>query len=312
MFSAREESSRGILLPILGILCLLAGVVTLVDFKLPTFGASENLKKAREFEMKGDLANAYFHYHLEVDRNSRSAEALEGRARCRAAMVAEAKSHLVSGSFETRVPDAVLTCILEVERDEIAPGENPGCRVRIKNVSQMPVMVVGFLDGSDDRTRMPYCVYEIEGPPQPTNTPGLSTCGFEGGSRPPETLDFVTLEPGEEFDPFRKPSSGKKHPAVLAADMPWPWLRTPGTYTVRFSYSTASNDLQHWFGNARNPGEDEVARVVKLLETVPLVTIQSNPVTLVVSEPGTDGSSESGNQRSGSPLPETGTRRIRE
>lgn len=107
-------------------------------------------------------------------------------------------------------------------------------RVRIKNVSDHDVTVVGCLDGSSSDKRYPHFNRSVTPSEPMAERMGCGNCNSLRDS------DLKVLKPGESFDPFG-PGTFGEHLAK------WTPLKA-GTYTVKFTCDYAAKDLSEWNG----------------------------------------------------------------
>lgn len=129
--------------------------------------------------------------------------------------------------------DAPLEFTAEVEGEPQA-GKEVQFRVRIKNISDRDVTVVGCLDGSSSGKRYPHFNRSVTPSEPMAERMGCGNCNSLRDS------DLKVLKPGETFDPFGPNSFGN-------------WLAkwTPpkeGTYTVRWTFDYTAKDLSEWNG----------------------------------------------------------------
>jgi hypothetical protein len=142
-----------------------------------------------------------------------------------------------------RVPDGKreatepFACILVSGRDTYELGDYPQFAVRILNRSSREVYLVGSLDGSTSGRRFPTCRFEVtDAAGKPVNWPG-PFCGNMGLLR---AEDFALVPGREAFNPFGK---------GFFPSYPFPVSRQePGTFAVRFFYSTSSRRVSDYFG----------------------------------------------------------------
>ncbi|HYH68673.1 MAG TPA: hypothetical protein VD866_28530 [Urbifossiella sp.] len=175
-----------------------------------------------------------------------------------------------------------VTCTITAP-PTVEQGQTPQITVALTNNTAAEIYLVGSLDASDCKWRLPYCTFEITRPDgtQPAN--GVSRCGNMNTLR---EKDFVRVAPGKSFDPFGRIDDGgffgchQMRPENFAA---------PGDYRVRFHYATVTEKEPRggWFGDGFRKGQEEQeARVKALLARVPRVTVESNTITVrVVAKP---------------------------
>lgn len=161
---------------------------------------------------------------------------------------------------------------LTATHTEYVAGESPQVLVRMRNESQEPVVLVGSLDASDIKWRYPFCYFEIEGPPD-AQAWGLGRCGNMNPLRP---QDFVSVQPGKDFDPYARVDD---YGFFDNSQMDWHAFAVPGKYRLTWVYSTASEAPQEWLGDGT------LGEVSELLKRVPHGIARSNTVEINVTSP---------------------------
>jgi hypothetical protein len=138
----------------------------------------------------------------------------------------------------------------------------------LRNISDSKVQILPSL-GAPGRTSYPRYLLEIRDEKGDVMKPpkGPITCSFEN---PVEERDFITLEPGEEYDPFGAGTWGH----VL---LPWIAERA-GTYTVQAVYDATGDVPDGWKGSATTMDP----RVQRRLEAMPRRRFESNRLTIEV------------------------------
>lgn len=139
--------------------------------------------------------------------------------------------------------------------------------VRITNVSDEPVWVVGVLPGSEG-LRYPQYMAEIEGPSGPVQTRFPEGLDYARGLQPE---DFVRLNPGESFDPQR----GKSF--IPIQQLAWFKPAKPGKYRVRLRLDATAEDPRQWMGHTFVRDQKKVETLIK---RVPHVKVESNTVEI--------------------------------
>jgi hypothetical protein len=183
---------------------------------------------------------------------------------------------LLESNLQAAVSDALrsapndaepLACVLVAGRGTYLIGEYPQIAVRIVNRSSKEVFLIGSLDGSGDQRRFPHCHYEVIGPRGESIPPAGGWCGNMNHLR---TADFVPVPANDTFNPFGKGffSAYPFHRIVITE---------PGTYRVRFVYSTSSKDLRHYAGF---PGWSPVDDILPLFNRVSHVTLAGKELKL--------------------------------
>lgn len=137
---------------------------------------------------------------------------------------------------------------------EARAGKEIKFRVRIKNVSDRDVTVVGCLDGSTSNRRYPQFSRTIT----PDNSPPPMLSG--GSCNSITESDLKVLKPGESFDPF----------GPGARETSWIPVKE-GTYTVRFTCDYAAKDVLEWNGPIEQSAG--LGGLEEKLKNVPKVTL---------------------------------------
>ncbi len=143
----------------------------------------------------------------------------------------------------------------------------PGFSVRITNVSDEPVWLVGVLPGSEG-LRYPRYTAEIEGPSGPVVAPFPQDLDYFPGL---QVDHFVQLAPGESFDPQR----GKGF--IPIQQLAWFKPAEPGTYRLRLHFDATAEDPREWLGHTYVRDQ---RRVELLLKRVPKVEAWSNTLEI--------------------------------
>jgi hypothetical protein len=164
------------------------------------------------------------------------------------------------------VPDGepALEATIRPVKSRFRVGDAAEFDVRIRNRGPAATTLVSSVDGSD-RGASPVVRIEITGPPDGYQVRGVAFCGNRNGISP---RDFVTLEPGEAFDPYR---GGWKGTNLLYGN-----FRKPGRYTARFTYSTASRDIAAWASAPGGPPcRSGPSALAEALADVPAVELEA-------------------------------------
>jgi hypothetical protein len=138
----------------------------------------------------------------------------------------------------------------------------PRFEVRVRNVSEDEVWMVGVLPGSEG-LRYPQYVAEIEGPSGPVTPRFPEDLDYVPGLRPEA---FVRLAPGESFDP-------QGEGFVPIQQLAWFRPPRPGRYRLRLCFDATAGDVRLWLGHTPVPDR---ARVERLIRRVPPVRVWSN------------------------------------
>jgi hypothetical protein len=180
---------------------------------------------------------------------------------------------LISFGYKSTVPEPVkLTCTLTSDKTKYKVGELPSLKVLIHNNTGDDIYLIGSLDGSDVKWRMPYCYYSIQ---EPTNHPVTSLrCGNMNSLR---VQDFRLVKPGEAFNPYQDVDTYGFFTDHRVTDPQT--FKTPGVYKIQFHYSTNSSNIAQFMGDRpyRRDKSDSL-QVALLLEKVPKVDLTSNEI----------------------------------
>lgn len=166
-------------------------------------------------------------------------------------------------------PGPPVEVVLTAESQTIEAGQVPAFSVRLINRSDETICLVGSLDGSDVGWRYPKLTAQREGP---VETAAIGRCGNMNNLR---EEDFVTLKPGQGFDPYDA-ERGFFGNQVLREK-----LTEPGEYTFTLTYDTDEHDIGKWWG-FMGPGEP-TAGMKRRFAKVPKGTFESNTVTITVT-----------------------------
>lgn len=145
--------------------------------------------------------------------------------------------------------------------------EPPELSVRIVNVSDEPIWMIGVLPGSEGM-RYPLYRAEIEGPSGPVRLRLPEALDYARGLR---QEDFVRLEPGESFDP----QQGQGF--VPIQQLAWFKPKEPGVYRVRIVFDATADNPRDWLGQTPVRASRQVTRLIK---RVPHARVWSNTVEI--------------------------------
>jgi hypothetical protein len=175
-----------------------------------------------------------------------------------------------------------LTCTIR-SQPTCELGQAPTISVEIANWTEGDVYLIGSLDGSDIKWRLPLCYFEVIGPDgKPVQQRIFRDCGNMNAIR---EKDFVKVPRGGKFDPYQKIDDlGFFGTALLTPAT----FQAEGEYRIRFVYSTDRAEPKYWLGDVNGSaalmlstgGANE--EVVKLLAKVPKTTVSSNEITVKV------------------------------
>ena len=138
--------------------------------------------------------------------------------------------------------------------------------VRITNVSQEPILMVGVVPGSEG-LRYPHYLVEIEGPAGPVGLQFPEALDYVRGLR---SEDFCRLAPGESFDP-----QGKGF--IPIQQLAWFKPTKPGQYRLRVCFDATARDPREWMGHTPVPVPREVERLIR---QVPPIRVWSNTLAI--------------------------------
>jgi len=138
--------------------------------------------------------------------------------------------------------------------------------VRVTNVSNEPVWMIGVVPGSEG-LRYPQYLAEIEGPAGPVLSQFPEELDYVRGLRPD---DFVRLAPGESFDP-----QGQSF--IPVQQLAWFRPSRPGRYRLRLCFDATTRDPRQWLGQTPVRAQRTVERLIR---QVPPVRVWSNALEL--------------------------------
>lgn len=170
-----------------------------------------------------------------------------------------------------------LSCVLTSDKAVYKVGELPKLTVEISNNSKDDIYLIGALDGSDIKWRFPYCYYTID-KPKP-DTPRLQRCGNMNTLR---IADFKLIKAGQRFNPYESIDDYGFFSDYTTANKET--FKNPGTYKVKFHYSTNSLDINKFMGDKSFRYSSDSIRIDSLLKTVPKVDLTSNEIIFRVEE----------------------------
>lgn len=167
-----------------------------------------------------------------------------------------------------------LKCILTTGRTEYKVGEVPQLHVKIINEGHEDVYIIGSLDGSDVKWRMPYCYFSIQKP----IVDSVGRTGRCGNTNTLTASDFVRVKPGESFNPYQLFDNlhgfFSDHETMRPEN-----FRNPGVYKIRFYYNSNSNDIDSFDGRFNQLGKDSMA-VRELFPKAAKVDLASNEIEI--------------------------------
>ena len=95
--------------------------------------------------------------------------------------------------------------------------------------------------------------------------------------------DFVKVPAKAKFDPYQKTDG---HGFFSDYRISARTFDIPGTYRIKFTYSTEVEDIKDWLGDGRwrwkKDGRD--TKLEELFDKVPKLTVNSNEITIAIIE----------------------------
>lgn len=171
-----------------------------------------------------------------------------------------------------------LDCVLTCNKTTFKIGEVPMLEVKIKNDGNSDICLIGALEGSDDKRRMPYCYYTIE-KPKP-DTVRFTRCG---NSNPLRAADFKIIKRNSTFNPFEHVDDYGFFTDYLSSQTET--YRNPGIYKIQFHYSTNSDSIKKFMGNFGFWDKRDDSTLIKELFTkVTKVDLVSNTIEIKIVE----------------------------
>jgi len=174
-------------------------------------------------------------------------------------------------SIEKRDSTKDFECLITTRKQVYKIGETPKITVSIKNNTGKDVYLIGSLDGSEVRWRIPYCYFKINKPTIDT-LPVLRRCGIVN---PLRKEDFVLVKAGETFDPYQSVddygffSSNEINRKEN--------FRKPGKYSITFCYSTMPTGGYGFAANVNKTPE-----LKTLLSNLPKIELTSNTLEIQI------------------------------
>lgn len=185
---------------------------------------------------------------------------------------------LYSGSF-SRQPIAnsnnKFSCTISSVLKTYKAGQVPDIKVAIANHSNSETYLIGALDGSEIKRRMPYCYFTIEKPKPDTVL--YQSCGTVN---PLRIAEYRLVKAGESFDPYEQIDDKGFWRDHSISDKKT--FRNPGVYRIQFHYSTNSTDIRRFLGSwDKNP---DTPRLKQLFEKLPRIDLSSNVLEINIIE----------------------------
>ena len=138
--------------------------------------------------------------------------------------------------------------------------------VRITNISDRPVWMVGVVPGSEGM-RYPQYIAEIMGPEGLEKARLPEELDYVRGLR---TEDFVQIAPGQSFDP-----QGRGF--IPIQRLAWFKPTQPGKYRLRLKFDATEPDPRLWLGHTRVADQRSIEKLIGL---VPQVEVWSNTLEI--------------------------------
>lgn len=177
-----------------------------------------------------------------------------------------------------QLPAPELSCRISSDKEVYKVGETPLIVIHIINNADSTIQLVKALDGSESNMRFPYLYYEVYRISGSTSSrlsrPLMSRCGNMDGIK---AGDFVTVEPGQIFDPLANQDYVYTGDITLDG-----WIHKKGHYKIIFHYSTNQSDFKQWRGDLGNWSLDKESRqaidkkLLTLFAKVPKADLVSN------------------------------------
>lgn len=188
----------------------------------------------------------------------------------------------VQAQTQTEKPvSSDFECVLTASKQMYSLGEVPELQVAIVNNSGEDVYLIGSLDGSEEKWRMPFCYYTIE-KPQVDSLDWFGRCGMMNNLK---VEDFVQVPSGGSFNPLSKGNGYNFYDSFELRRVEN--FRNTGTYKITFHYSTNSDNIKDYLGlglGEKAEGLKSLKTLNKLLMQVPKIELQSNTVEIEVVE----------------------------
>lgn len=169
---------------------------------------------------------------------------------------------------------ATLPCTLTSDKTIYKVGELPDLKVEIVNNTGRDIYLIGSLDGSDVKWRMPYCYFTIQ-KPKP-DTIRLARCGVVN---PLRTEDFVRVKAGQKFNPYQSAGRYGSFPDYTITN--GETFKNPGVYKIQFHFSANSNDIVKFsFDRHFIKSHADSVRLFSSFNKVPKTDIESNEIEI--------------------------------
>ena len=185
--------------------------------------------------------------------------------------------------------DTGIICVLIPQKVYHRIGETPKINVLIINRTDSAIYLPNCLDGSSDRTRLPFCDIKILN----TNTRNWGKQFIDGMPNPLIENDLQLLRPNESFNPLGyrlyiqkfEPDSIVFFKPCAITQLTGHWLPRglnarnyliPKNYKIQFVYSTEDTTTFRGWNTHENFTNFNLDR----LDSIPKISIRSNVITL--------------------------------
>jgi hypothetical protein len=155
-----------------------------------------------------------------------------------------------------------LQLTLQVPQGPARLGEPVPIGVRVTNVGERPVHMIGVVDGSETGQRFPYYLPVIRG--DAVVRPGPPEDPLVG---PLRRSDVILLNPGDSFDPTSADAHAYLPLSTFANFRP----ASTGRYTFELTLDTRAPDPGRWLGRFGQEAEREA--VLAVVRTIPSVLL---------------------------------------
>lgn len=177
--------------------------------------------------------------------------------------------------MEIKQPLPEITCTISSVKQSYKVGEVPQLEVKIRNQSGKDVYLIGSLDGSDIKWRMPHCYFTLRKPITATDSALTGRCKT---LNPLRREDIVLVKPGSSFDPYSMiDHSGffGNAETLRAAN-----FREPGVYTIQFHYNSNSEKISHFRGDRHYKNAGDSIQLQQLFSKAAKIQLSSNTLEI--------------------------------
>lgn len=166
-----------------------------------------------------------------------------------------------------------LEVVPSVEKRKIHLGESMEVSFSLRNAGSSEILVLPFLDGSEEGIRYPHCRIEIRD--QSGKLQDVASPRKCGNLNRISEANFKLLRAGDSVD---LPHSGLRHWRPVAV----------GVYSISCTYDSSSSRAGEWrpMGSGTRDSSSNMPRsLVKLFNSVPKQEIRSKIVEVIVEPP---------------------------